>query len=177
MVDVKNLININERKGLPRTYRFRQFLRWFTLFWGVAAIVYAVYLVINRIDADTSKYYKIIPFIILFLAATSIMRNIFSLNTVVFTIEGVKFKFLAKKSTFIPAGNLKKMELDDGKHKQIKLKYISAKKEETFMMPISFPGMLEIVNSIAELNPTVELDEFMTNVIVSEKEKAKNAGK
>jgi hypothetical protein len=177
MVDVKNLIDINERKGLPRTYRFRQFLRWFTLFWGVAAIVYAVYLIFDKIDGDTSKYLKVIPFIIMFLAATSIMRNLFSLNTVVFTTSGVKFTFIGKASIYIPVGTLTKMDLDDGKHKQIKLTFTVDGKEQTFMMPISFPGMLEIVNSIAELNPDVELDEFMTNVIVSEKEKAKHAGK
>jgi hypothetical protein len=42
---------------------------------------------------------------------------------------------------------------------------------KVFLFPISFPNMLEIVNSMAEMLPDIEYDDFMQNVIISDKEK------
>ena len=36
---------------------------------------------------------------------------------------------------------------------------------------LSFPHILEIINSIAEMAPQIELDEFMQTIVVSEREK------
>jgi len=37
---------------------------------------------------------------------------------------------------------------------------------------MAFPNMLEIINSIAEMCPQLEFDEFMKNVTLTEEERA-----
>jgi len=60
-------MNNTHKKNFPRTYRFNAFIRWFTLIFAVAAVAYSVWLIFTRIEADSSKFVKIIPFLIIFL--------------------------------------------------------------------------------------------------------------
>ncbi len=63
------------------------------------------------------------------------------------------------------------MELDDGKHKMIILTYTEDTIEKKFSFTLSFPNMMEIVNSIAEMCPGLVYDDFMKNVIITDKER------
>jgi len=96
-----NLIDINKKKGFPRTYRFNQFVRWLVIFLSILAIAYAIYYIFNAIDQDSSTLKKIVPFIIIFLAIHSLLRNLFSLNSILFLSEGIEFRYIANKSVFI----------------------------------------------------------------------------
>ncbi|MCF7792665.1 MAG: hypothetical protein K9N09_00670 [Candidatus Cloacimonetes bacterium] len=171
MNDVGKLININQSKGLPRKYKFKQFIRWFTLLLGTAAIVYALWVIFAKLNADSPKFFKFAPFAILFLALNSVLKNFFTLNSILFTKDAISFHFLGKKSTKILWKNLKKMEFSDDKRKHIILRYSDGSSEKEFSFSIAFPNMLEIVNSIAEMCPDLEYDEFMQNVIINDKEK------
>ncbi|MBC8384579.1 MAG: hypothetical protein H8E57_03560 [Candidatus Cloacimonetes bacterium] len=172
MENLENYIDINKRKGFPRIYRFNRFIRWFTLVFGLAAICYAGWLILNKIGADSSKFLKVVPFIIIFFAANSVMKNLFSLNSIKFTNDEIIFRYLARKAKHISWSEITKMQLDDGKHKQIQLVFGEKETEKKYCFTISFPNMLEIVNSIAELCPNIAYDDFIKNVIISEKEKA-----
>ncbi|RLD58281.1 MAG: hypothetical protein DRJ01_12780 [Bacteroidetes bacterium] len=171
MSNIINLININKRKGFPRVYRFNFFLRWFTLTFGTAAVIYSIWLILFKTYTDTSNFKKFIPFIILFFAANSVMKNLFSLNSILFTEGFIKFRYLARKSVSIRWDTLKKMIMNKSRQKSIKLFYVENGIEKSFIFTISFPNMLEIVNSIAEMCPHIEFDEFMKNVVVSDMEK------
>ncbi|OQX70969.1 MAG: hypothetical protein B6D62_03080 [Candidatus Cloacimonas sp. 4484_275] len=161
------------RKNFPRIYRFNAFIRWFTLIFAVAAIVYSVWLIFNRIEAESSKFVKIVPFIIIFFASNSLMRNLFSLNTIVFKEDAIIFRFLARKSVRIPWNSIRKMELEDARHKMIKISYEDENGQKgIFRFTLSFPNMLEIINGIAEMCPQAEYDEFLKNVIIVKDEKS-----
>ena len=173
MNKIDNLIDINKRKGIPRVYRFNQFLRWFVIVFALAAIAYSVWIIFCMIDADSSKFHKIVPFVIIFLAGNSLMRNLFNVNSILFTEEKVAFRYLARKSVKINWNSLKKMELNKSKTRAVKLLYQEGEKEKSFIFILSFPNILEILNSIAEMCPQLEFDEFMEKVVISDKEKLK----
>ena len=169
-----NLIDINKIKGFPRVYRFNQFLRWFVIIFALAAIAYSVWIIFCMLDADSSKFHKIVPFVIIFLAANSLMRNLFNVNSILFSEEKIAFRYLARKSVKIYWNSLKKMELNKSKTRAVKFLYQEEEKEKSFIFVLSFPNILEILNSIAEMCPQLEFDEFMEKVIISDKEKFRN---
>lgn len=173
MNKLEDIIDINKRRGLPRVYRFNQFMRWFTLTFGVLAIAYSFLHIFTIIDVDSSKFHKFIPFAIMFLAANSVFKNLLTLNSILFTKEKIAFRYLARKSIKIYWNSLKRMELNDAKRKMIRLKYSDNDKEKVFEFTINFPNMLEIVNSIAEMCPDILFDEFIEKVIISKREKEK----
>ena len=175
MNKLEDIIDINKRKGLPRVYRFNQFMRWFTLTFGVLAIAYSFWLIFAKIGVDSSKFYKFVPFAIMFLAANSVFKNLLTLNSILFTKEKIAFRYLARKSIKIYWNSLKRMELNDAKRKMIRLRYSDNDKEKVFEFTINFPNMLEIVNSIAEMCPDILFDGFIEKVIISKKEKEKIA--
>ncbi len=177
MEQLDNLIDINKKRGLPRVYRFNQFIRWFTLFFGIAAIAYAIWMIFARIDADSSKFFKFVPFAIMFLALNSVLKNLLSLNSINFTMDRVIFSYIARKSVVIPWTSLKRMELNDSKRKWIRLRFEDNDSEKTFEFTMSFPNMLEIVNSIAEMCPQMEYDEFLEKVIIFPQDKKKTSKK
>lgn len=171
MEELSEFLDINKTKGLPRTYKFNQFIRWFTLIFAALAIAYSVWLIFNKVDADSSKFKQFVPFAIMFLALNSLLKNLFSLNKITLTKEIISFKYLGKKSINIQWNMLVKMELNDSKRKMIRLKYMDNDVEESLNYSLRFSKPLEIANSIAEMAPQIEFDEFMGAVVITDKEK------
>ena len=173
MSDAGKLIEINKTKGLPRKYKFNQFTRWFTLILGTAAVIYSIWLVFDKIEADASTFHKIAPFVIMFLALNSVLKNLFTLNVIIFWEEGISFHYLGKKKVFLNWKDLKKMEFSDDKRRLVILKYNVAGEEKKFSFSINFPNMLEIINSIAEMCPDLQFDDFMEKIVISPREREK----
>jgi len=173
MKELEEYLEINKTKGLPRTYKFNQFIRWFTLIFALLAIAYSVWLIFNKVDASSNKFAQFVPFAIMFLALNSFLKNLFSLNKIKFTEGMIIFKYLGKKSVSIKWETLTKMELNDDKRKKIRLKYLEDDIEKSLEYTLSFPNPLEIANSIAEMAPQLEFDEFMASVVITDKEKQK----
>jgi len=171
MVKNSSLIDINKKKGLPRKYQFNRFIRWTTLILAFTAVSYAFWVIFSKLDADSPKFFKLVPFIIIFLAANSIMRNLFSLNAIIFTEEKIIFKFLARKSVAINWESIFKITFGSRKQRVIYIFYRENEIEKKFIMQLSFPNMLEIINSIAEMCEDVEYDEFLESVLVTESKK------
>ena len=166
-----DLIDINKKKGFPRSYHFNQFLRWFTLLLGLFAFVYSFFYIFTVIGLNTSNVKKAIPFIILFLAINSLLKNLFSLNKITFREDRILFKFIARKAIIIYWKEITGMSFVEGRQKFIKIAYERDAEKKTFDMSLSFPNMVEIVNSIAELCHDIEYDDFLQKVIISEQEK------
>ncbi len=171
MSEILDLIDINKKKGLPRTYKFNQFIRWFTIILAVFAISYSLTYIFYYINPHTSNVKKAIPFIILFLAINSLLKNLFTLNKIVFTKDDITFKYLAKKPVTIKWHEIKKMSFPESRQKIIKIHYVRNGEEKDFDFNITFPKMLEIINSIAEMNKDIEYDKFLQNIVVTEQEK------
>jgi hypothetical protein len=171
MNKLEDIIDINKRKGFPRVYRFNQFIRWFTLSFGTLAIAYSFWLIFTKVNVDSSKFQQFVPFAIMFLALNSVFRNLFSLNSIRFQKDAISFRYLLRKSVKISWVNIIKIELNDSKRKMIRLQYLYNGEEKNFEFTINFPNMLEIVNSIAEMNPNIKYDEFIEKVIITPREK------
>ena len=92
MSRLENIIDINKRKGFPRVYRFNQFIRWFTLSFGILAIAYSFWLIFTKVNIDSSKFQQFVPFAIMFLALNSVFRNLFSLNSIRFQKDSIAFR-------------------------------------------------------------------------------------
>lgn len=166
-----NFQDINKQKGLPRTYRFNQIIRWFTLLLGLLAIAYSIWVIFTRLQSDSPGFYKIVPFIIMFLAANSVLKNLFSLNKIIFRSEDITFCFLARRSVRIPWLQIRRLTYGRGRQKFINIFYEVNGEEKRFLMTLAFPRMLEIINGIAELVENVEYDEFLQKIIISDQEK------
>ncbi|HHE65648.1 MAG TPA: hypothetical protein ENL09_06460 [Bacteroidetes bacterium] len=170
MNNTENLIDINKTKGLPRSYKFNQFIRWFTIILALLIIVYSLWIVFTQVHSDSSKFQKYLPFALRFLGLKSLLKQLISLNTITFREQGIAFNYIGRFGVKIAWNAMKKMELNDSKHKMIRIKYTDNEEEKTFEFALNFPGMLEIINSIAELCPDLEYDEFLQRVIINDDE-------
>ncbi len=169
-------IDINKTRGLPRTYRFNQFVRWFTILLALFCIAYAGWFIFSRIAAETTTWIKIFPFVIIFFAANSLMRNVFSINAITFTEQDVSFRFIARKKVTISWSTMRKFVLASARQRQLKIVYEINGEEKSFPFSIAFPNILEVVNAIYEMAPQMELDEYMSRVIINKDEADKQRG-
>jgi len=167
----ESLVDINKRKGFPRTYRFNQFIRWFTMLLGVFAVAYAVWVILYKVDGDSNNLIKFVPIVIMMLAVNSVIRNLFTLNALKFYEDKISFRYIGKKSVTVAWKEFTKMILTEGKRKAVCLVYIENGEEKDFRFFLSFPHILEVINSIAEMAPQIELDDFMQSIVISEKER------
>ncbi|MDY6914772.1 MAG: hypothetical protein SVM86_00440 [Candidatus Cloacimonadota bacterium] len=151
---------------LPQKYKMSPFVRWFTFIFGIFAMVYAIWIIFNKINAEASLFYKIIPFVILFLALNSVIKNLISLNSVKFTKDKLIFGFLGKKAIKINWQDIKKLQAHSNKNRYATLTYEENGEEKKVHFTIAFPHILEILNGIGEMAPDIKLDDFMKKVIM-----------
>jgi len=179
--DVSELIDINKRKGFPRTYYENRFVRYFVLLTALFVIYFAIDTMLHRVAADTSVWMKFLPIVMLFLALDSINRNVRSIHAIVFNQEAMKVRFLFTKAIHIPFDKIVAISFIKAKINSLKVVWNDEGKEREFLLPINFPRMLEILNAICEMNRSIQLDDFMQSVIIApedvEKYKETIAGK
>ena len=175
MIDTNKLININDRKGFPRTYKFNQFIRLFTMLMGLFAFGYAFWygVLSGNISPDERLWYKLVPFIIMFLALNSLLRNIFSLNKILFEDNQITFKYMGRKNIVIKWEEIQKMEYFVKRRKAIIITFLRDNQPKQFYFAASFPSLLEIINSIVEKVPEIELDDFLKSAVITKEEKEK----
>ncbi len=149
-----------------KVYRFNQFVRWLVLVFAVAASAYAVWVAFNKIGADTKIFFKIVPFIIVFLAVNTIIKNLFSINTVRFTAGAIQFGFIGRAKVVIPWESMKKMEFVTSRQRLIRITYDKNGNDAVFTFTTAFPKILEILNGILGMKPDIEMDEFLDKVLV-----------
>ncbi len=154
------------RDRLPVVYRYNQGFRWFMIFLSFLMIVYSVYFMTLFVTSDTPAFYKMMPLIICFVGLDSILRKITSLNSITFSHDGIRFGYIAKRSTFITYEDIQSLELlrkvtyymqiayrdKDGKVRQIKT-------------PASFPHVLEVIFNVADLAKSAVIPEKMQGVL------------
>lgn len=171
MKNYEQYININARKGLPRSYWFNQPIRWFTIAFALFAIVYAGWLIFTKIEADASTFTKVVPFIIIFFAVNSLLRNFLTLNRIYFSKDYLRLEYLLRKKVEIKWESIISIKLLSARQKLLTISYSDDKDEaKTQDLTMAFPKMLEILNAMLELCPQAELDDFMQGVIVADRE-------
>lgn len=135
------------------------------------AIIYALWVIFYKIDGDSHRFVKFSPIVILLLSINSLVRNLFTLNSMKLTKDKISFRYIGKRAVNVDWTDFTKMILANGKRKAVCLIYMDKGEEKDFRFFLSFPHILEVINSIAECSPHIELDEFMGTIVVSKKEK------
>ncbi|MDD3051693.1 MAG: hypothetical protein PHR06_11175 [Candidatus Cloacimonetes bacterium] len=161
-----NVVDFSELKPGGKKYSFSLVLRFVTILFSLFAFVMSIYMIFFRINANTSMFNKIVPFIILFLAVTSLMKNLFSVNSVIIKQDSIRFCYLGMKSRTILWAEFRGMSYQDSKPRAIVIEFFRDNKIQKFIFPIGFPHMLEIVNSIAVKCPDINYDAFLKNVVI-----------
>lgn len=163
-------IDFEKLQQYPKIYRFNQLLRFTTIFFGLLALVLSVFIVIDKLNADSSIIAKILPFFIAFLAINSLLKNLLTVNTLIVSKKGLTFKYLLKKNKTIEFNNLKRMEFRASKPKAIRFIYSENGEQKKYIFPLVFRNILEIINDIVTLCPEIEYDDFLDKVIINEKD-------
>ncbi len=160
---------------LPKSYKFNQLIRWATILIGLFAFCYAFWIAFfsGGIDGGSGKIAKAIPFLIMFFALNSLIRNLFSINKVTLTRHIVQFSQIVLRPKEIFIDSIKKMEIVGVRARIIKISYneIDNDKLQEFSFSISFPNILEILNGIYEISPQIELDSFLKSALSSPSDK------
>jgi ABC-type multidrug transport system fused ATPase/permease subunit len=172
MTNLEEYLNINERKKLPRSYWFNPFIRWFTILFSVFAVVYGVWMIFNGVYSDSPTIKKVLPFLIIFFASNSLLRNLFTLNRVLFAQQYLRLDYLLRKSVVIKWQNFRSIRMQTPRHKILRITYTDDEgRERSHEFSLAFPHILEILNAMIELCPQVELDDFMESIVIADRKK------
>jgi hypothetical protein len=150
---------------LPKTYRFNPFVRFFTVILGLFATYYSLWLIFTKLNQSSSNITKYAPFLILFLALNSLMKNLFTLNAIKLEEDKINFYYLLKKTKSIFWKDITRMEFYAKKMKAIKIFYNENGKNKTYYMLLNMPKMLEVINTMAEKAVNCEFDEYLETIV------------
>ncbi len=180
LIDPAELININDKKGLPRTYKFSLATRLTILTFAILVCLYAVYYLFTKvaISPDATMIAKLIPIIIFFAGLNTIMQNLLNIHTLTLTKDSLIAKSLLGVKREIPFEGITKISISKSKKRYVILSYIDSKnKKRQYNLMLVFKNMMEILNSIGELAINAKYDEFMSTIIVSAKASDKKEDK
>jgi hypothetical protein len=161
-------------KENKKVFVFNQFTRWFVLVLSFLVVLYAVWVILYKLDSNSPKFFKIVPFIMIFLAANTILRNIFSLNKIVLRNKDVEFKYIGRKSQAVNYQEVMRISLAKAKLRAISIEFESNSDRNQIMILLSFPNILEIINNLALSCPNAEYDDFVQSTLYLDKDKVKD---
>ncbi len=170
LIDPAELININQKKGLPRTYSFSILTRLIILLFAILVCIYAVYYLFTNVanSPDATMIAKLIPIIIFFAGLNTIMQNLLNIHTLTLTKEVLIAKSLIGIKRVIPFQGISKISMSKSKKRYVIITYIDKKnKKRQYNLMLVFKNMMEILNSIGELASNAKYDDFMATIIVS----------
>ncbi|MBI9030592.1 hypothetical protein JEZ13_01120 [bacterium] len=170
LFDPEELININQKKGLPRAYRFSLSTRITILVFAFLVCCYAVYYLITKVatSPDATMIAKFIPIIIFFAGLNTILQNLFNIHKLILTEDALIVKSLIGIKREIPFAGITKISMSKSKKRYVIIQYIDTKnKKRQYFLMLVFRNMIEILNSIGELAINSKYDDFMTSIIVS----------
>ena len=178
LYDPEEMININSKKGLPRSYSFSLTTRLTILLFAILVCCYAVYYLFTKVAKvpDATMIAKLIPIIIFFAGLNTIFQNLFNINKLTLTKNTFIAKSLIGFKREIPFEGISKISMSTNKKRYVILTYIDANnKQRQYNLMLVFKNMMEILNSIGELAVNARYDDFMSSIIVSaEKKEVKN---
>lgn len=151
-----NIESITDK--LPVRYRIHHLARVTMIVFALAIIGYSIYFLFSFVRGDTPLFYKIIPLVICFVGVDSLLRHLFTLNSITFYEDHLTMGYLAKPGLQIPYDSMVSMEL----RKQITFYLFLTYKDEKgvvteFKIKGSFPKVLEIILGLYELIPGLSL--------------------
>ncbi len=170
LFDPEELLNINQKKGLPRSYYFSLTTRLIILLFAILVCIYAFYYLFTKVATapDATMVAKFIPIIIFFAGINTIFQNLFNIHKLTLTKDKLIAKSLIGLTREIPFEGITKITMSKSKKRFVILTYIDANnKNRQYNLMLVFKNMMEILNSIGELAVNAKYDEFMSTIIVS----------
>lgn len=170
LFDPNELIDINKKKGLPRTYKFNILTRLVILLFALFVCFYAVYYLLFKVSqaADATMIAKMIPIIIFFAGLNTVMQNLFNIHFLTLTKDHLIAKSIIGIKRVIPFASINKISMSKSKKRYVIIDYIdSNNKKRQYNLMLVFKSMIEILNSIGELAINTKYDDFMASIIVS----------
>lgn len=168
------LLNINQTKGLPRSYYFSLPTRLTILFFALLVCVYAVYYLLTNVAKapDATMIAKFIPIVIFFAGLNTIFQNLFNIHKLTLTKDKLITNSLIGLKREIPFDGITKIAMGKSKKRYVILSYIDDNnKQRQYNLMLVFKNMMEILNSIGELAVNAKYDDFMSTIIVSAEQK------
>ncbi len=136
-------------------------------------IVYSLYFLLFVVNAEAPVFYKIVPFVILFVGLDSILRRITSLNSISFLEDHLKMGYIAKKSIIIPYDSIQSIDLLRKVTYNMLISYRDERGEsKQISTPASFPHILEIMLNVADMAEQAVIPEKMQGILDYLKEMA-----
>jgi len=168
--DPEALININQKKGLPRSYTFSLPTRLTILIFAILVCVYAVWYSLTKIAnaPDSTMFVRFLPILIFFAGLNTVFMNLFNIHKLTITEDRLIAKSIIGIKREIPFSGITKISISKSKKRYVIITYIDANnKQRQYNLMLVFKNMMEILNSIGELANNAKYDEFMSSIIVS----------
>lgn len=168
--DPAELLNINQKKGLPRSYYFSLTTRLIILLFAVLVCVYAVFYLLTKVanSPDATMFAKFMPILIFFAGLNTVLQNLFNIHKLTITQDKLILKSLIGSKREIPFDGISKIAMSKSKKRFVIITYIDENnKKRQYNLMLVFKNMMEILNSIGELAINTKYDEFMATIIVS----------
>lgn len=170
LYDPEALLNINDKKGLPRSYRFSLPTRLTILVFAVLVCVYAIYYLLTKVAKapDATMIAKFIPILIFFAGLNTIFQNLFNIHSLTLTKDKIIAKSLIGITREINNLDISRIAMSKSKKRYVIITYIDQNnKTRQYNLMLVFKNMMEILNSIGELATNAKYDDFMSTIIVS----------
>jgi len=152
----------------PVRYRFHPAVRYFILALAALTAFYSAYFIIILIPS-IQKFtiaFKLISIITLYVSLNSIYKHLTSLNSVIISKDSLELRFLLRKRIIIPWSSLIKMDIYKVITHYWKVIYRNNQGDtKTFKTSLAFPGIVQILLSIQDHKPDVELNDLLSKVL------------
>ncbi len=153
----------------PIRYRFHPLIRFPMLAISLAASAYILYVMIFLIPRvqDPPFWIRAVSVIVLYVALNSLYRHLTALNSVIIRVDKLELRFLLRRAIFIPWENLHRMEIFKLITHHWKIVYSNYQgRQKIFKTSLAFPGIWDILVSIQNHKPEIELNELLKQVLL-----------
>ncbi len=162
----RELIINSVRGHMPIRYRYHRYARPIMVAISVLMAVYIVFILFTRVDANTPNMGKLLAFAILYIALDSFMRQVTSLNQVIFTQECLWLRFVLRPSIPILWESIDTLQLRKQFTYYLLIGYKDLKgRRKIFKTKASFPKIMEIIYNISDLAPNAVLNEELRKMV------------
>jgi hypothetical protein len=128
--------------------------------------VFFIIVLIPRYESAT-LFFKIASVIVLYVSSQTLYKHLTSLNSVIISVDKIELSFLVRKTIVINWDNLTGMEIYKFITHYWKLTYLDKNGEKRiFKTSLAFPGIMDILISIQNHKPDLEMNELLTQVLL-----------
>jgi hypothetical protein len=168
--EINQMLQDESSGDFPRVYRFSPVVRTMTMIIAAFALIYSIWFIFSIVNVETKLILKILPVIIAFLSAQTLIRHSLSLQKVILESDRIVFYYVIRKPLVINYYQIKRMEITNTRPRSVKIIFESSPENlKAFFMHVGFPHMVEILNGVVERTRNLELDEFLSATLIDPK--------